>query len=163
MASISAILPQSLKEARDLGSKYYFTGRPCKRGHITKRYTSTQTCSECEQTRSRAYYAENSAAMLDYARSWRGANRGKHNQHQANRYASKVRATPDWLLDEQLDQMSAVYELASTLSEATGVKFEVDHIEPLLSSEVCGLHVPWNLQILTKDENQRKGSRRGFY
>lgn len=38
--------------------------------------------------------------------------------------------------------------------------WEVDHIEPILSKEVSGLHVPWNLRVITKKENCKKNNKR---
>lgn len=65
------------------------------------------------------------------------------------------RATGLWT---DLDQIKAVYEEARRLELADSIKRHVDRIIPLRGRKVCGLHVHTNLQILTRDENIRKGN-----
>lgn len=40
-------LPSTIKLAREEQSPYYFTGKPCKHGHINKRYTHNGVCYSC--------------------------------------------------------------------------------------------------------------------
>ncbi len=65
------------------------------------------------------------------------------------------------LSEEARFYMNEMYHLAQLRSELTGVPHEVDHIIPLAGPDACGLHGPWNLQILTANENRRKGNRHG--
>jgi len=69
--------------------------------------------------------------------------------------AQKLNATPKWLTFEHYRQMQDIFLKASELSKSLG-PHEVDHIVPLCGDNVCGLHVPWNLQILPRAENRRK-------
>lgn len=45
------------------------------------------------------------------------------------------------------------------LKEYTGIQYHIDHIVPLKSGLVCGLHWPENIQIITATENIKKGNR----
>ena len=40
-------LPHSAKQAKAEQSQYYFTGKPCKHGHVNKRYTHNGVCYSC--------------------------------------------------------------------------------------------------------------------
>lgn len=68
-------------------------------------------------------------------------------------YTNLFKATPDWLSSVDKFRMRTIYRDA----KARGLT--VDHIVPLRSSLVCGLHVPWNLQIISDADNQRKGNK----
>lgn len=75
----------------------------------------------------------------------------------ANEYrARKENALPSWADREAI---SKIYLEAKLLSEEAGQKFHVDHVVPLKSDFVCGLHVPANLKIVGATENLSKGNR----
>jgi 5-methylcytosine-specific restriction endonuclease McrA len=86
---------------------------------------------------------------------YRKANRAKI----AMRQRGRRQAQPPWLTKEQLAQMNEVYRLAEELTKATGIAHVVDHIWPIKGRKSCGLHVPWNLRVITQRENGRKGNR----
>jgi hypothetical protein len=43
----------SRKNAKKLGLKKYFTGKPCKNGHTSERYTITGICTECQKEKNK--------------------------------------------------------------------------------------------------------------
>jgi hypothetical protein len=79
--------------------------------------------------------------------------------HDANRKARKRSSTLPWLTEDHLWWMREIYALAIARTEATGVRYEVDHIIPLAGKTVCGLHVPWNLQVIPHAENRAKSNK----
>jgi len=74
----------------------------------------------------------------------------------ANRRASKISATPKWVDHKAI---AKIYQDAAEIQRITGIEHEVDHIVPLRSKLVCGLHVPANLRVITAKENNRKGNK----
>jgi hypothetical protein len=75
-------------------------------------------------------------------------NRGKKNSFWSKYKANKLQATPQWLTIEDKKQIKQIYEEAHELSWLSEGGLHVDHIIPLQGENVCGFHVPWNLQIL---------------
>jgi hypothetical protein len=75
------------------------------------------------------------------------------NAHSAKRRAYKLKATVGWTDDAII---KSLYAAAKTISENTGILHHVDHVVPLKSKYVCGLHVPCNLQIIPASENLSK-------
>jgi 5-methylcytosine-specific restriction endonuclease McrA len=84
---------------------------------------------------------------------------GKARAKGAQRRKSLVRATPHWLTAIQRAQIDEFYELAVAKQMQTDVIQHVDHIVPLQGNGIRGLHVPWNLQILTESENCSKHNK----
>lgn len=68
------------------------------------------------------------------------------------------RATPSWLSQEHHAAIKAFYLEAAKQTELTGKAYHVDHQIPLRGRDVCGLHVPWNLQVLEAKENLKKSA-----
>lgn len=92
-------------------------------------------------------------------REWFENNKHKVNAACARRRTAKLKATPSWLTDDMWLEIDKLYELAFEMTESQGISHHVDHIIPLQGKQVCGLHVPWNLQVIPATENLRKGNR----
>ena len=184
-------LPKTRKEAQDSGAKYYFTGEPCKYGHIAPRKTKG-SCVEClkvewekanttradyfreynksdaGQKAKRKYYEANKENVIARAQARTDEDKRRYKKnHKINnpdmyKEMTSLRrrrfrdATPRWLTDVQKMEIRLKYRLAIELSRLTGERHAVDHIIPLHGETVCGLHVPWNLQVLTQKDNLLK-------
>jgi len=89
-------------------------------------------------------------------RRWNVAHPAQRNALVAERRAKKIQATPSWAIDFIISES---YELARLRTKMTGFKWHVDHIVPLRSKLVCGLHVHNNLQVIPATQNIKKGNR----
>jgi phosphopantetheinyl transferase (holo-ACP synthase) len=111
---------------------------------------------EQEAFTTRIWRSTNKERRYNYLRSYRLSHLGRFSAREASRRAIKLNATPSWF---EKDDIDALYSEADTRSKTEGIKYHVDHIVPLRSKYVCGLHCLDNLQILTRDENLSKGNR----
>lgn len=102
------------------------------------------------------YREANRDKMRAAALRWQKENPGKANAANAARYAAKLMATPGWA---DLDKIAALYDTAERMRKETGVAYEVDHIVPLRSKVVCGLHCEANLRVIPSFDNRSKGNR----
>lgn len=187
-------LPKTRAEAKATGAKYYFTGEPCKHGHIAPRKTKG-ACLEClklewergNQTRAeyfraynqseagqkakQEYYGRNREAVIaraqardtakvtEYKLAYKERNPDLYKELVSLRRRRFRSATPKWLSAGQKMEIRLKYRLAIELSRRTGERYVVDHIVPLQGEEVCGLHVPWNLEVVTQAENLKKSNK----
>lgn len=147
---------------------------------------STTYCVPCQRAYDAAKYQKNRERMLAKGKEWREANREKAaaltkvwanaNREKCNskvrawrkrnmvhdaaraceRRAIRKQATPTWRNPFFLEE---AHDLAKRRSVATGFYWQVDHIVPLTSDLVCGLHVENNIQVIPARDNQAKGNR----
>jgi len=199
------------QEAIKLGLTRYFTGKPCKWGHVSERRTSPPVCVACDREssrkwraenkdifreylgerrannkdrisqyskeyragnksrireRHRKYCADNKSQLIEYRRKWRADNKDRVREYQkenlayyraigAKRRAQSKRATPPWADNSEIIR---IYEKAIQATKDTGTQMNVDHIVPLSHPKVCGLHIPGNLRVISKSENQKKSN-----
>lgn len=131
-------------------------------------------CKVCSKQKNKEWKLNNKAKTAAYDKEWQQSNKDKksknyknwqiNNRHKVNSYNSKrraleVSATPKWLTKEQHIQIDAFYWLAKLQNELTDQCYHVDHIVPLKGKTVCGLHVPWNLQVLAAKDNLSKSNK----
>ncbi|MEX3914840.1 hypothetical protein AB4Y43_01145 [Paraburkholderia sp. BR10872] len=179
----------SLTEARARGLPRYFTGKPCKHGHISERFVGDTHCVTCKLARNKKFYENNreqqQASQRDYNRrnsekraiasvKYRKAHpevsaaasrryRAK-NPHFAKytRDLSRARGLgciPKWF--GELDELAftEAIDLFKRRTKMTGIAWEIDHIVPMKSKWVCGFHTWFNIRVIPQKINRSKHNR----
>jgi len=120
------------------------------------------------------YYAKNKSKIIEYQEQYRNdpinqekirqaktvyrkENKAHLNALKAAYKANKKGATPHWVDHKTIAKR---YDECKRLNDEAGyIKYHVDHIVPIRGKKVCGLHVPWNLQVITAKENMQKSNK----
>jgi hypothetical protein len=145
---------QNNRERRSQWKKeYYQNNRESISQHNKEYYQSNK--DKASQRRKKWYQNNRDKALL-CDKEWRQDNPDKARAGYARRRATKRNATPSWANKAAIAQ---IYAEALWLQDFTGEPYHVDHIVPLKSDFVCGLHVPANLQTLPGVENIAKSNR----
>lgn len=103
-------------------------------------------CRECNSLNNKQWYSDNKE---EYHQKYIDEHRSEYNARNAKRRAQRIQATPAWANEEKIK------EIYRTCPKGC----HVDHIYPLISDWVCGLHVESNLQHLSAEDNLRKGNK----
>lgn len=119
--------------------------------HVDKsRFTGYSIyCANCSSAKSFEYREQNPHRVSEYRKEHYLANIGYYKDKAAHRRALIIKATPEWA------DRSKILDIYQNCPE----NHHVDHIVPLNSDVVCGLHVEHNLQYLTAEDNLRKSNK----
>lgn len=169
------------KEAKELGLKRYFTGKPCKRGNVSERYVPNKMCLcvDCRayQTEKqkewriksnfrdteyqREYYIRNRERRLMTTRQWVLENMDKAKSLYAEKNGRRRQRYNVIIDDSELLKfcISECIQQCQDLNSLLGVKFNIDHSIPLNSPTVSGLHCVANLQVIPEKINLKKGNK----
>lgn len=132
-----------------------------------KSLTSTATYNKAyreknkdiEAERVRFWKTQNKETINEYKKKYRKKFPLLHSIWDSHKRASRLQRVPSWFNKEDKEIINGFYKKAKEISEANKCLYQVDHIVPLNGKKVSGLHVPWNLQILTAEENNRKNNK----
>ncbi len=160
--------------AKAAGLTHYFTGKPCKRGHVAIRYVSATACSEClrEQKEGRRtkprraaktpegraqhrrdFYLANSERLKAEAADWRSKNKLSVRAHASARRA-RVRGAAGVYTKRDVEEIYAMQRgKCAYCPTLLGGGYDVDHIVAISRG---GRNDRRNIQLLCRPCNRWK-------
>lgn len=179
-------LPKSRAEAKSSGATQYFTGNPCKNGHVASRQTVNGTCTACAYSfykrwarenvqesrhrntkRMRNWRADNSEKSRDtnakhnnaYVIDWRKKNKTKVRSYASNYRARANSAAGSFTsvdIDSIFKQQNGKCAYYRHCRTKLRTGYHIDHIIALING---GTNFPSNLQLTCANCNCRKNRR----
>ena len=169
-------LPRTKAEAVASGEAFYFTGKPCKNGHLDKR-SIRDGCRKCRRAKERARRKRNGPEAkrrqkkrqlerikndpVLYA-AFRAKKRERDRRRRLTPEGRRKRNARNSLRDERIALATPKWVDRSALMDFMASKpegYHLDHILPLRGDNVCGLHVLENLQYIPADQNLAKSNK----
>jgi 5-methylcytosine-specific restriction endonuclease McrA len=139
----------SKREAVAAGQNFYFTGKVCKREHLSVRSIDGE-CVECRKLRQCEGYHKNPHAKRKRTSAWRLANPERARAYKKRSdllRGGRMKSAAQVCRCCSAKDFEFVYSLARPGTD------EVDHIKPLA---LGGMHCTKNMQILTVEEHRKK-------
>jgi 5-methylcytosine-specific restriction endonuclease McrA len=123
----------SRQEARALGLKRYFTGKPCKHGHVAERYTSIGNCVECQAQNYRDWYPENVSGIVERNARWRADNPEKVAKHDRDKVIRRRARDLDGFLQNQRNRNKRFRERHPERIKETSQEYYYSHREKIIA------------------------------
>lgn len=182
-------LPTNRAHAIQLGSKEYFTAKPCKHGHISRRYSNTGTCVDCTRVyaagyaakypekirlrdklyresnkekcdiRSANYRAANRLECAARAREWRAKNPEKVKELYGRSRARKARAAGSYSAEDVRSLYKHQHGKCAYFSKCGAHLKFGYHVDHIVAVTRGGTNFKSNLQLLCPRCNRRKSAK----
>lgn len=166
----------SRKQARAEGLTFFFTGNPCRRGHMSTRYVSSYECLECcllpqHKDRRRQVHIDNKEHRASYLKEWKEKNRDRVNyygrqwaKNNPEKHALRARlrkarirkSEGSHTIEEVLCLLQRQKCKCASCGKSLKERYEVDHIVPISKG---GANYIRNIQLLCVSCNRRKNAK----
>lgn len=124
----------SKNEAEQLNLPKYFTGRACKRGHVSERYTKSSVCCACA--------AENSWSRNHTDPNFIEKRRSQFKRHYARNKATILKKSTEW---NRSHPINAMISRAKTRAGRKGLEFDITLDDIIIPATCPVLGIPLKL------------------